>query len=206
MEARAQNATPVLATIGVDIGKDVFHIVGFDSDGKIALRRKIKRLALADTFKKLPVRPAGCLRSAAPDRRGGESCGAPSHVGPSAGFNYFRLGTCSVARGRRLPCLSNVRRRGASVRRMGEHGTWAAYPCRGCSLPRSAFSNRARLAANSRHCSSVIKRRPASCGRAAGASMTRCFDGRRDGASLERKTLMKNFCHPLVSRSGEALR
>jgi hypothetical protein len=54
MEARAQNATPVLATIGVDIGKDVFHIVGFDSDGKIALRRKIKRLALADTFKKLP--------------------------------------------------------------------------------------------------------------------------------------------------------
>ena len=48
MEARAQNATPVLTTIGVDIGKDVFHIVGFDSDGKIALRRKIERLALRD--------------------------------------------------------------------------------------------------------------------------------------------------------------
>jgi transposase len=49
MEARA----PVLTTIGVDIGKDVFHIVGFDADGKIALRRKIKRLAFSETFKKL---------------------------------------------------------------------------------------------------------------------------------------------------------
>src|SRR6202045_2360022 len=54
MEARTQNTTPVLTTIGVDIGKDVIHIVGFDADGKIALRRKIKRLALAETFKKLP--------------------------------------------------------------------------------------------------------------------------------------------------------
>jgi transposase len=54
MKARTQNAIPVLTTIGVDIGKDIFHIVGFDADGKIALRRKIKRLALAETFKKLP--------------------------------------------------------------------------------------------------------------------------------------------------------
>ena len=54
MEARTQKANPVLMTIGLDIGKDVFHIVGFDADGKIALRRKIKRLALAETFKKLP--------------------------------------------------------------------------------------------------------------------------------------------------------
>jgi transposase len=36
------------------LDKDIFHIVGFDADGKIALRRKIKRLALAETFKKLP--------------------------------------------------------------------------------------------------------------------------------------------------------
>ena len=38
--------TPALASIGIDIGKDVFHLVGFDTDGKIAFRRKIKRLAL----------------------------------------------------------------------------------------------------------------------------------------------------------------
>ena len=43
-----------LSVIGVDIGKDVFHIVGFDSDGKIVLRRKIRRLSLTDVFKKLP--------------------------------------------------------------------------------------------------------------------------------------------------------
>ena len=31
-----------LASIGIDIGKDVFHVVGFGNDGKIAFRRKIK--------------------------------------------------------------------------------------------------------------------------------------------------------------------
>ena len=151
--------------------------------------------------------PPGCLRSAAPDRCGGKSCGAPSHVGPSAGSNHFRLGTCSVARGRRLPCLSNVRRWGASVRRMGKHGTWAAYPRRDCSLPRGALSNRARLAANSRHRGSVIKRRPASCGRATGAFMMRCFDGGWDGAFLRTENPQKflpTSNNPPVSRSGEA--
>jgi transposase len=45
---------PSLASIGIDIGKEVFHIVGFGIDGKITFRRKIKRLALIETFKKLP--------------------------------------------------------------------------------------------------------------------------------------------------------
>jgi transposase len=43
-----------LASIGIDIGKEVFHLVGFGTDGKIAFRRKIKRLALVETFRKLP--------------------------------------------------------------------------------------------------------------------------------------------------------
>jgi hypothetical protein len=30
-----------LAVIGIDIGKEVFHIVGLGVDGKIAFRRKI---------------------------------------------------------------------------------------------------------------------------------------------------------------------
>ena len=42
-----------LASIGIDIGKDVFHVVGFGNDGKIAFRRKIKRKALVETFKQL---------------------------------------------------------------------------------------------------------------------------------------------------------
>ena len=37
--------TSALASIGIDIGKEVFHIVGFGTNGKIAFRRKIKRLA-----------------------------------------------------------------------------------------------------------------------------------------------------------------
>ena len=41
------------ASIGVDIGKDVLHLVGFDHSGQIVLRRKIKRLALISTFETL---------------------------------------------------------------------------------------------------------------------------------------------------------
>ena len=47
------------ASIGIDIGKDVFHIVGFSTDGRIAFPRKIKRPALVETFKKLPPSVVG---------------------------------------------------------------------------------------------------------------------------------------------------
>ena len=40
---------PPLASIGIDIGKEVFHVVGFGTDGRIAFRRRIKRLALVET-------------------------------------------------------------------------------------------------------------------------------------------------------------
>ena len=43
-----------LRVVGVDIGKDVFHLVGFDDDGELVLRKKIKRLALVATFEKFP--------------------------------------------------------------------------------------------------------------------------------------------------------
>jgi transposase len=60
---------PPLVSIGIDIGKEVSHIVGFSTDGRIAFRRKIKRLALVETFKKLPPSVVGmeaCLLSAGP--------------------------------------------------------------------------------------------------------------------------------------------
>ena len=41
------------SSIGIDIGKDVLHLVGFDRSGQIVLRRKIKRLALVNTFEAL---------------------------------------------------------------------------------------------------------------------------------------------------------
>lgn len=43
-----------LPDIGVDIGNDTFHLVGFDHAGQRVLRKKIKRLALQPTFEKLP--------------------------------------------------------------------------------------------------------------------------------------------------------
>src|SRR5579883_80951 len=55
---------------------------------------------------------------------------------------------------------------------MGQHGAWAAYPRRGCPLPRGALSNRARLAADSRYRSTAIERRTGSYGSAAPAALT----------------------------------
>jgi len=54
MATTSKQTLPALASVGIDIGKDVFHIVGFDPDGTVVLRRKIKRLALVSTFEKLP--------------------------------------------------------------------------------------------------------------------------------------------------------
>ena len=44
-----------LNVVGIDIGKEVFHLVGFDDIGKLVLRKKIKRLALEQTFEKLDL-------------------------------------------------------------------------------------------------------------------------------------------------------
>jgi hypothetical protein len=41
MCAKKQGSLEDLAIIGVDIGKDVFHLVGFDRSGQVVLRRKI---------------------------------------------------------------------------------------------------------------------------------------------------------------------
>lgn len=43
-----------LAVVGIDIGKDRFHLVGFDHAGQLVLRKQIRRSALAKTFEDLP--------------------------------------------------------------------------------------------------------------------------------------------------------
>jgi transposase len=53
MKPKTGPSTASLTVIGVDIGKEVFHIVGFGVDGKIAFRKKIRRLGLKDAFEKL---------------------------------------------------------------------------------------------------------------------------------------------------------
>ena len=54
MKAKMEYNTASPAVIGIDIGKEVFHLVGLGADGKIAFRRKIRRLGLKDAFEKLP--------------------------------------------------------------------------------------------------------------------------------------------------------
>jgi hypothetical protein len=54
MKSRMESKMSPPVVIGVDIGKEVFHLVGFGADGKIAFRRRIRRLGLKDAFEKLP--------------------------------------------------------------------------------------------------------------------------------------------------------
>jgi len=44
MKPKTETDTSSPAVIGVDIGKEVFHLVGLGADGKIAFRRTIRRL------------------------------------------------------------------------------------------------------------------------------------------------------------------
>jgi transposase len=53
MKPKMEFDTGSLAVIGVDIGKEVFHLVGLGVDGKIAFRRKIRRLGPKEAFEKL---------------------------------------------------------------------------------------------------------------------------------------------------------
>ena len=54
MTSNSHDLAIELTSIGIDIGKDVFHVVGFDPEGRIAVRRKFKRQALVREFEKLP--------------------------------------------------------------------------------------------------------------------------------------------------------
>ncbi|MBL3552511.1 hypothetical protein [Rhodovulum sulfidophilum] len=44
MSAKTRQDFSAVAVIGMDIGKDVIHLVGFSSDDSLVLRQKIKRL------------------------------------------------------------------------------------------------------------------------------------------------------------------
>src|SRR6187397_1363833 len=54
MKPNTETTAAPLAVIGIDIGKEVFHLVGFGTDGKIAFRKKIRRLDLKGAFEQLP--------------------------------------------------------------------------------------------------------------------------------------------------------
>jgi transposase len=60
----------VVTTVGIDIGKTTFHLIGFDGRGAIALRQKVSRAQLERRFAALPP----CLV-------GMEACCGAHHVG-----------------------------------------------------------------------------------------------------------------------------
>nr|WP_198586231.1 hypothetical protein [Roseovarius salinarum] len=43
-----------LVVVGIDIGKDTFHQVGFGWSGQLVMRKQIKRSALNATFEQFP--------------------------------------------------------------------------------------------------------------------------------------------------------
>ena len=60
----------VVTTVGIDIGKTTFHLIGFDGRGAIVLRQKVSRAQLERRFAALPrclVGHRGLLRR--PPRR-----------------------------------------------------------------------------------------------------------------------------------------
>jgi transposase len=50
----ARKSTPLVTTIGIDIGKNAFHVIGLDSDGHIVLRCKLSRNQVVARFANLP--------------------------------------------------------------------------------------------------------------------------------------------------------
>ena len=63
-------ATEAIATIGIDLGKNTFHLIGMDARGSVVLRRKIARGQLPSCLANLPV----CLI-------GLEACAGAHHIG-----------------------------------------------------------------------------------------------------------------------------
>jgi len=59
-----------IATIGIDLGKNIFHLVGMDARGRIVLRRKVARGQLLQCLANLPA----CLV-------GMEACTGAHHIG-----------------------------------------------------------------------------------------------------------------------------
>ena len=65
-----QTAIETIATVGIDLGKNTFILIGMDARGRIVLRRKISRGQLQQCLVNLPV----CLI-------GLEACAGAHHVG-----------------------------------------------------------------------------------------------------------------------------
>ena len=50
-----QSVAETIATIGIDLGKNTFHLIGMDVHGRILLHRKVSRRQLQSCLANLPV-------------------------------------------------------------------------------------------------------------------------------------------------------
>src|SRR3954453_10654418 len=64
-----QSATEAIATIGIDLGKTTFHLIGMNARGRIVLRRKVSRGQLLSCLANLPACVIGL-----------EACAGAHHV------------------------------------------------------------------------------------------------------------------------------
>jgi hypothetical protein len=68
---RTFRRTPeTITTIGIDLGKNTFHLVGLDKRGAIALQRKVSRSQLEHRLSNVPRCPIGM-----------EACSGSHHIG-----------------------------------------------------------------------------------------------------------------------------
>src|SRR6266511_2263814 len=66
----SQKTAGIITTIGIDLGKNMFHLVGFDQRGVIILQQKVSRAQLERRLANIP----GCLI-------GMEACSGSHHIG-----------------------------------------------------------------------------------------------------------------------------
>src|SRR5215470_1272155 len=52
--AMSNNCTPIVATMGIDIGKNSFHVIGLDGRGAIVLRQKWSRSQIEARVANMP--------------------------------------------------------------------------------------------------------------------------------------------------------
>jgi transposase len=83
----SNKSTPIFATMGIDIGKNAFHVIGLDRRGAIVLRQKWSRSQIEARVANMPP----CLI-------GMEACVGAHHLMPQA----------AVARSRRTTDASKI--------------------------------------------------------------------------------------------------
>ena len=64
MDSKAKDS--IVTTIGIDIGKNTFHLVGLDGRGAIVLRRKLSRGQVAARLANMPPCLVGWRPASAP--------------------------------------------------------------------------------------------------------------------------------------------